>query len=604
MEFEKIEHRRTGYCATFRADSIGKTVTVHGWVQRRRALGGLIFVDLRDRSGIIQVSFEETSDKALFDKAYTLRSEDCVSVTGVIRSRGENAIRKDLPTGEIEIVATELRILSKSETPPFEIVENSNVKEELRLKYRYLDLRRPDMQAPIMLRAKLCRLAREYYADNDFIEIETPNLIRSTPEGARDYLVPSRIHPGHFYALPQSPQLYKQLLMVAGFDRYMQIAKCFRDEDLRADRQPEFTQIDLEMSFVDVDDVIEANEGFIQKAFKEILGVDIKLPLPRMTYAEAMERFGSDKPDLRFGYELKNISDTVKDFGFKVFADTVACGGSVRAIVVEDNAATFGRRDIDSLTEFVKTYRAKGLAWIKMGETVSSSFLKFLSDGEKDALISALGLKDGDCAFIVADKDQVTFDALGALRCEIAKRLDKIPHDPAHPEDMYKLLWVTEFPLLEYSEEEQRYVAKHHPFTSPMFEDLDLLDTDPGKVRAKAYDIVINGMEAGGGSIRIYNSELQTKMFEILGFSEERANAQFGFLINAFKYGVPPHGGMAYGLDRLVMILSGRENIRDVIAFPKVQNASEIMTKSPGTVSEEQLKELSIAVTAVEKEEE
>ena len=604
MEFEKIEHRRTGYCATFRADSIGKTVTVHGWVQRRRALGGLIFVDLRDRSGIIQVSFEETSDKALFDKAYTLRSEDCVSVTGVIRSRGENAIRKDLPTGEIEIVATELRILSKSETPPFEIVENSNVKEELRLKYRYLDLRRPDMQAPIMLRAKLCRLAREYYADNDFIEIETPNLIRSTPEGARDYLVPSRIHPGHFYALPQSPQLYKQLLMVAGFDRYMQIAKCFRDEDLRADRQPEFTQIDLEMSFVDVDDVIEANEGFIQKAFKEILGVDIKLPLPRMTYAEAMERFGSDKPDLRFGYELKNISDTVKDFGFKVFADAVAGGGSVRAIVVEDSAATFGRRDIDSLTEFVKTYRAKGLAWIKMGETVSSSFLKFLSDGEKDALISALGLKDGDCAFIVADKDQVTFDALGALRCEIAKRLDKIPHDPAHPEDMYKLLWVTEFPLLEYSEEEQRYVAKHHPFTSPMFEDLDLLDTDPGKVRAKAYDIVINGMEAGGGSIRIYNSELQTKMFEILGFSEERANAQFGFLINAFKYGVPPHGGMAYGLDRLVMILSGRENIRDVIAFPKVQNASEIMTKSPGTVSEEQLKELSIAVTAVEKEEE
>ena len=604
MEFEKIEHRRTGYCATFRADSIGKTVTVHGWVQRRRALGGLIFVDLRDRSGIIQVSFEETSDKALFDKAYTLRSEDCVSVTGVIRSRGENAIRKDLPTGEIEIVATELRILSKSETPPFEIVENSNVKEELRLKYRYLDLRRPDMQAPIMLRAKLCRLAREYYADNDFIEIETPNLIRSTPEGARDYLVPSRIHPGHFYALPQSPQLYKQLLMVAGFDRYMQIAKCFRDEDLRADRQPEFTQIDLEMSFVDVDDVIEANEGFIQKAFKEILGVDIKLPLPRMTYAEAMERFGSDKPDLHFGYELKNISDTVKDFGFKVFADTVAGGGSVRAIVVEDSAATFGRRDIDSLTEFVKTYRAKGLAWIKMGETVSSSFLKFLSDGEKDALISALGLKDGDCAFIVADKDQVTFDALGALRCEIAKRLDKIPHDPAHPEDMYKLLWVTEFPLLEYSEEEQRYVAKHHPFTSPMFEDLDLLDTDPGKVRAKAYDIVINGMEAGGGSIRIYNSELQTKMFEILGFSEERANAQFGFLINAFKYGVPPHGGMAYGLDRLVMILSGRENIRDVIAFPKVQNASEIMTKSPGTVSEEQLKELSIAVTAVEKEEE
>ena len=604
MEFEKIEHRRTGYCGTFRSDSIGKTITVHGWVQRRRALGGLIFVDLRDRTGIIQINFEETSNKELFDKAYTLRSEDCISVTGVVRGRGENAVRKDLPTGEIEVVATELQILSKSETPPFEIVENSNVKEELRLKYRYLDLRRPDMQSPIMLRAKLCRIAREYYADHDFIEIETPNLIRSTPEGARDYLVPSRIHPGHFYALPQSPQLYKQLLMVAGFDRYMQIAKCFRDEDLRADRQPESTQIDLEMSFVDVDDVIEANEGFIQKAFKEILGVDIKLPLPRMTYAEAMERFGSDKPDLRFGYELRNISDTVKNFGFKVFADTVANGGAVRAVVVEDSADKFGRRDIDSLTEFVKTYRAKGLAWIKMGETVSSSFLKFLSDEEKDALIAALGLKDGDCAFIVADKDQVTYDALGALRCEVAKRLDKIPHDPAHPEDMYKLLWVTEFPLLEYSEEEGRYVAKHHPFTSPMFEDLDLIDTDPGKVRAKAYDIVINGMEAGGGSIRIYNSELQTKMFEVLGFTDEKAYAQFGFLIDAFKYGVPPHGGMAYGLDRLTMILAGRDSIRDVIAFPKVQNASEIMTKSPGTVDDAQLKELSIAVTAVEKDEE
>ena len=604
MEFEKIEHRRTGYCGTFRSDSIGKTITVHGWVQRRRALGGLIFVDLRDRTGIIQINFEETSNKELFDKAYTLRSEDCISVTGVVRGRGENAVRKDLPTGEIEVVATELQILSKSETPPFEIVENSNVKEELRLKYRYLDLRRPDMQSPIMLRAKLCRIAREYYADHDFIEIETPNLIRSTPEGARDYLVPSRIHPGHFYALPQSPQLYKQLLMVAGFDRYMQIAKCFRDEDLRADRQPEFTQIDLEMSFVDVDAVIEANEGFIQTAFKEILGVDIKLPLPRMTYAEAMERFGSDKPDLRFGYELRNISDTVKNFGFKVFADTVANGGAVRAVVVEDSADKFGRRDIDSLTEFVKTYRAKGLAWIKMGETVSSSFLKFLSDEEKDALIAALGLKDGDCAFIVADKDQVTYDALGALRCEVAKRLDKIPHDPAHPEDMYKLLWVTEFPLLEYSEEEGRYVAKHHPFTSPMFEDLDLIDTDPGKVRAKAYDIVINGMEAGGGSIRIYNSELQTKMFEVLGFTDEKAYAQFGFLIDAFKYGVPPHGGMAYGLDRLTMILAGRDSIRDVIAFPKVQNASEIMTKSPGTVDDAQLKELSIAVTAVEKDEE
>lgn len=600
MNFEKIEHKRTGYCATFRKDSIGKTVTVHGWVQRRRALGGLIFVDVRDRTGIIQASFEETSNKELFDKAYTLRSEDCISVTGVIAHRGENAVNKDLPTGEIEIIASELQILSKSETPPFEITENSNVKEELRLKYRYLDLRRPDIQNPIMLRAKLGNIARQYYAENEFIEIETPNLIKSTPEGARDYLVPSRVHPGHFYALPQSPQLYKQLLMVAGFDRYMQIARCFRDEDLRADRQPEFTQIDLEMSFVDVDDVIEVNEGFLKKAFKELLDYDLKLPLPRMTYAEAMERFGSDKPDLRFGFELQNISDTVKDFGFKVFADTVKAGGSVRAIVVDNSASVLGRRDIDALTEFVKTYKAKGLAWIKMGETVSSSFLKFLSDEEKELLLKKLNLKDGDCAFIVADKDQVTYDALGALRCELAKKLDRIPHDPAHPEETYKLLWITEFPLLEWSEEDNRFVAKHHPFTSPMFEDLEYLDSDPGRVRAKAYDIVINGMEAGGGSIRIYNSELQEKMFEVLGFTKERAEAQFGFLINAFKYGVPPHGGMAYGFDRLAMIFAGKDSIKDVIAFPKVQNASELMTMCPGTVDEAQLKELSIKTLEVE----
>ena len=597
--------KRSCMCCDVNESMIGQEVTVMGWVQRRRDLGQLIFIALRDKTGLVQIAIDgNTAEKDLFAKAETVRSEYVLAVKGLVAAREDGNINPNMKTGKIEIIAKELRILSESETTPFQIEDNITVKDDLRLKYRYLDLRRPSQLKNLVLRHKVVQVMRNFLDKEGFLEIETPVLGKSTPEGARDYLVPSRVHPGNFYGLPQSPQLYKQLLMVSGMDRYYQVAKCFRDEDLRADRQPEFTQIDLEMSFVDVDDVIEANEGFIQKAFKEILGVDIKLPLPRMTYAEAMERFGSDKPDLRFGYELRNISDTVKDFGFKVFADTVANGGAVRAVVVEDSADKFGRRDIDSLTEFVKTYRAKGLAWIKMGETVSSSFLKFLSDEEKDALIAALGLKDGDCAFIVADKDQVTYDALGALRCEVAKRLDKIPHDPAHPEDMYKLLWVTEFPLLEYSEEEGRYVAKHHPFTSPMFEDLDLIDTDPGKVRAKAYDIVINGMEAGGGSIRIYNSELQTKMFEVLGFTDEKAYAQFGFLIDAFKYGVPPHGGMAYGLDRLTMILAGRDSIRDVIAFPKVQNASEIMTKSPGTVDDAQLKELSIAVTAVEKDEE
>lgn len=593
---------RTNTCGELRLEDAGRQVTLAGWVQRVRKMGGMTFVDLRDRYGITQLAFNEAVNAPLCEEANKLGREYCIQIKGVVNERQSK--NNKIPTGDIEIVVDELSVLSPSLTPPFTIEDNTDGGDDLRMKYRYLDLRRPAVRRNLELRHRMTILIRNFLDQQNFIEVETPILIGSTPEGARDFVVPSRMNPGQFYALPQSPQTLKQLLMVAGFDRYFQIAKCFRDEDLRADRQPEFTQIDLEMSFVDVDDVIEANEGFIQKAFKEILGVDIKLPLPRMTYAEAMERFGSDKPDLRFGYELRNISDTVKNFGFKVFADTVANGGAVRAVVVEDSADKFGRRDIDSLTDFVKTYRAKGLAWIKMGETVSSSFLKFLSDEEKDALIAALGLKDGDCAFIVADKDQVTYEALGALRCEVAKRLDKIPHDPAHPEDMYKLLWVTEFPLLEYSEEEGRYVAKHHPFTSPMFEDLDLIDTDPGKVRAKAYDIVINGMEAGGGSIRIYNSELQTKMFEVLGFTDEKAYAQFGFLIDAFRYGVPPHGGMAYGLDRLTMILAGRDSIRDVIAFPKVQNASEIMTKSPGTVDDAQLKELSIAVTAVEKDEE
>ncbi|PWM46011.1 MAG: aspartate--tRNA ligase [Clostridiales bacterium] len=584
--FEVIKHKRTGYCGTFRKIDEGKTITVHGWVQRRRALGGLIFVDLRDRSGILQITFDETQNKDIFDKAYTLRAEDVISVTGVVRKRGDANTK--ISTGEIEVLANDLQILAKSETPPFEIVENSNVNEELRLKYRYLDLRRPDAQLPIIFRSKLSSLAREYYIKNDFVEIETPNLIKSTPEGARDYLVPSRVHPGSFYALPQSPQLYKQLLMVAGFDRYIQIARCFRDEDLRAERQPEFTQIDLEMSFVDVDDVIELNEGFVKLAFKEFLNIDLPEYFPRMTYAEAMDRFGSDKPDTRFGLELQNISETVKTFGFKVFADTVANGGSVRAIVVENSADKFARRDIDALTEFVKTYRAKGLAWVKLGEQMTSSFMKFLSEEEQSSLINKLNIKQGDTAFIVADNDDTVFASLGALRLEIAKRFSLIP------ENRYDVLWVTEFPLLEYSEEDNRFVAKHHPFTSPMFEDLEYLDSDPGRVRAKAYDIVINGMEAGGGSIRIYNSELQQKMFEILGFTKEEAERRFGFLINAFKYGVPPHGGMAYGLDRLTMIFTGRDSIKDVIAFPKVQNASELMSGCPADVDQKQLDELHI----------
>lgn len=602
QKFETLIHKRTDYCTRFGPSDIGREITVYGWVQRRRVLGGLIFVDLRDRTGILQLNFDAARDQELFDKAYTLRSEDCICATGIVCGRGEGAVNPDMVTGEIELAVAELQILSKSQTPPFEIAENSTVNEELRLKYRYLDLRRPDAQAPILLRSKLASIARNYFLNNDFIEIETPNLIRSTPEGARDYLVPSRVHAGKFYALPQSPQLYKQLLMVAGFDRYMQIARCFRDEDLRADRQPEFTQIDLEMSFVDVDDVISMNEGFIQTAFRELLGIELPLPLPRLTYAEAMRRFGSDKPDTRFGYELNDVSEVVKDFGFKVFHDAVENGGSVRAIVIENSADQFPRREIDALTEFVKTYRAKGLAWLKMGEQMTSSFAKFLSEAELDALCQALQLKQGDVAFFVADRDSVVFDALGALRCHIAKKLNQIPNDPSKPLDMYHLLWVTEFPLLEYDEEEQRYVAKHHPFTSPMFEDIELLDTQPGKVRAKAYDLVINGMEAGGGSIRIYNSELQEKMFETLGFTKESAEEQFGFLINAFRYGVPPHGGMAYGFDRLAMIFAGRNSIKDVIAFPKVQNASDLMSNCPDIVDEKQLRELHIGVTQTETE--
>ncbi|MBE6964601.1 MAG: aspartate--tRNA ligase [Oscillospiraceae bacterium] len=585
--------KRTKYCGDFRAEHIGESATVCGWVQRMRNLGGLIFIDLRDRSGIVQCTFDEAENAELFKKAFTVRSEFVLTIRGTVRSRGEGAITDRIPTGAVEILAEDMRILSKAQTPPFEIVENSDVNDVLRLKYRYLDLRRPDMQKYIALRHRITKIARDYYDENGFFEIETPILTKSTPEGARDYLVPSRVHPGKFYALPQSPQQYKQLLMLAGFDRYMQIARCFRDEDLRADRQPEFTQIDLEMSFADVDDVISVNEGLIARLWKEILGKEIKLPLPRMSYKEAMERFGSDKPDTRFGFELQDISDIAAKCEFKVFSGAIEAGGSVRMIKV-DGGARFARKEIDGLAEWVKTYRAKGLAWLKLAEdgTMSSSFAKFLSEDEVKAIIDRAGAKNGDVIFVVADgNNEVVFASLGALRCECARRLDAI--DP----DRYDIFWIVEFPLFEYDEEEDRYVAKHHPFTAPMDEDVDTMMSDPASARAKAYDIVINGYEAGGGSIRIHSSDLQEKMFEALGFTKEAANDRFGHMIEAFSYGAPPHGGLAFGLDRLVMLLSGTDNIRDVIAFPKVQNASEIMMQSPDFVEDVQLTDLHIAVT-------
>ncbi len=586
--------KRTKYCGEFRESDIGSRVCVMGWVQRQRDLGGLIFIDLRDRSGIVQLAFDENTKKDVFDTAFAVRSEYVLCAKGTVRMR--SSLNENLPTGHIEIAVDELKVLSAALTPPFEIAENSNVKSELRLKHRYLDLRRPDLQGNIIARSKITRIAREYFYENGFIDIETPDLIAPTPEGARDYLVPSRLHHGKFYALPQSPQLYKQLLMLSGFDRYIQIARCFRDEDLRADRQPEFTQIDLEMSFVTQDDVISVVEGFLKKVFKEFKGIDIELPLKRMTYAEAMERFGSDKPDLRFGMEIKNLSDIVKDCSFKVFAGAIENGGSVRGINAKGAASKLSRKEIDSLVEFVKTYRAKGLAWYKLsGGEVSSSYAKFLSPEENDAIVKALQLEDGDIAFIVADKNSVVFDSLGALRCELAKRLGLINKDD------YKLLWITEFPLLEYNEEEDRYQAKHHPFTMPMAEDLQYLETEPEKVRSIAYDIVINGTEAGGGSIRIHDRDIQDKMFKALGFSEEEANEKFGFLLNAFNYGTPPHGGLAFGLDRLVALLLGIEDIREVIAFPKVQNASELMTMCPTPTDVKALSDLGIAITDFEE---
>ena len=584
--------KRSHRCAEVVDAKIGDPVCVMGWVAKNRVKGGIIFLDLRDRSGIVQIIFEEeTCGKEIFEKAAKIRAEFCIAVSGVLENR-KGAENEDLATGKLEIIAKELRILSEAETPPFPIEEDSKTKEELRLKHRYLDLRRPDLQRNIMLRSKIATFTREYLAKEGFLEIETPTLIKSSPEGARDYLVPSRVHKGEFYALPQSPQLFKQLLMCAGYDRYFQLARCYRDEDLRADRQPEFTQIDMELSFVDVEDVLAVNEGLISSLFKSVLGVDIPTPIQRLTWQEAMDRFGSDKPDLRFGMELKNISDIVSDSGFSVFATAVANGGSVRGIKVEGQAA-MPRKKIDALTEFVKTYEAKGLGYLAIDAegNIKSSFAKFLEEDKLKSIMERMEAKPGALLLFVADKNSVVFASLGALRCEIASQLGLLKKDE------FKFLWVTDFPLLEWSEEDERFKAVHHPFTMPVDEDLQYLDTDPGRVRAKAYDIVLNGTELGGGSVRIHQADIQRKMFEILGLSEETARERFGYLLEAFKYGVPPHAGLAYGLDRVVMLMVGADSIRDVIAFPKVKDASCLMTEAPDRVDEEQLKELHIEIS-------
>ena len=583
--------KRSHRCTEVTTANIGQEVTVMGWVQKSRNKGGIIFVDLRDRSGILQIIFEESDCGAeSFAKAEKLRSEYVIAVTGRVEARS-GAVNENLATGAIEVRANSLRILSESETPPFPIEENSKTKEELRLKYRFLDLRRPDMQRNLLLRSKIAILTRQFLAEEGFLEIETPTLIKSTPEGARDYLVPSRVHPGSFYALPQSPQLFKQLLMCSGYDRYFQLARCYRDEDLRADRQPEFTQIDMELSFVDVDDVIDVNERLLHKLFKEILNVEIPQPIPRMTWQEAMDRFGSDKPDLRFGMELKNVSDVVKDCEFVVFKGALENGGTVRGINAEGQGH-MPRKKIDALVEFAKGYGAKGLAYVAIQEDGSykSSFAKFMTEEQMAALLSAMDGKPGDLLLFAADKNKVVWDVLGNLRLEIARQLDLLKKDD------YKFLWVTEFPLLEYSEEQGRFVAMHHPFTMPMDEDWHFIDSNPGAVRAKAYDIVLNGTEIGGGSVRIHQSDIQSKMFEVLGFTPEKAQEQFGFLLEAFKYGVPPHAGLAYGLDRVVMLMGGCDSIREVIAFPKVKDASCLMTEAPTPVDPKQLEELGIEV--------
>lgn len=580
--------KRTHRCAELTVADAGKEVILMGWTQRRRDLGALVFVTLRDRSGIMQVVFNSETNPELHEKALQVRSEFVLAVKGTLALRSPDAINKNMPTGELEVIATELRILSKSETPPFHIEEDSDANEVLKLKYRYLDLRRPDLQKKLMLRHRVAKIARDYYDENEFYEIETPMLGRSTPEGARDYLVPSRVHPGKFYALPQSPQLFKQLLMVAGYDRYMQITKCFRDEDLRADRQPEFTQIDLEMSFVDVEDVIKVNEGFIQRLFKQLLDIDIPVPFKRLTFYEAMSRYGSDKPDTRFDMELIDLSDIAETSGFKVFSDAISNGGRVRALNAK-GGGTFSRKEIDALGEVVKTYKAKGLAWIVVEEgSLRSPISKFLSEEETAKILERTKAEKGDLLLFVADKDEIVCDSLGHLRLTLGEKLNLIDHE------RYDVLWVTEFPLLERDEEENRWVAKHHPFTSPMDEDIEYLESDPSRVRAKAYDIVMNGYEIGGGSIRIHNQELQKKMFNLIGFTDEQAKERFGFLLEAFKYGTPPHGGLAFGLDRLVMLLAKTDNIKDVIAFPKVQTASDLMTNAPDIVDDKQLEELFI----------
>ena len=588
--------KRTHRCGELSAVNVGETVTIMGWVQKNRNKGGLVFTDVRDRSGIIQVVCEEgTTEPALIEKAASLRSEYVVAIVGKV-ARRSGAVNDKIATGEIEVIPSELRILSEAMTPPFPIEENSKTKEEIRLKYRYLDLRRPDLQRNLKMKSQVMTLTRQYFAEEGFLEVETPMLGKTTPEGARDYLVPSRVHPGSFYGLPQSPQLYKQLLMCSGVDRYIQIARCFRDEDLRADRQPEFTQIDMELSFVDVDDVIDVNERYLKKLFREVLDVEVQLPIQRMTWQEAMDRFGSDKPDLRFGMELTDVSEVVKDCGFGVFTAALENGGSVRGINAKGQGG-MPRKKIDKLTAFVKDYGAKGLAYVAIQEdgTVKSSFAKFMTEEQMQALIAAMNGEAGDLLLFAADKNKVVWDSLGALRIELAKQLELLDKNE------YRFVWITEFPLLEWSEEQNRFVAMHHPFTMPMEEDLQYIESDPGRVRAKAYDIVLNGNEIGGGSVRIFQDDIQEKMFHALGFTDEQAYSQFGFLLDAFKYGVPPHAGLAYGLDRLAMLMAKQDSIRDVIAFPKIKDASCLMTEAPTPADTKQLEELGLEVVTEEK---
>ncbi|MBQ9806762.1 MAG: aspartate--tRNA ligase [Clostridia bacterium] len=587
--------KRTHYCGTVRESDIGSKVCVMGWVQKQRDLGNLIFVDLRDRTGIIQLAFDSETDKEIFDKAFSVRAEYVLAVHGTVRARGEGAVNPNLPTGMVEIFVTELKVLSAAQTPPFEVNDAKKVKDEIALKYRYLDLRRPSMQRNILMRHQIAKVARDYYYENGFLEIETPMMIKSTPEGARDYLVPSRVHKGSFYALPQSPQMYKQLLMLSGYDRYIQLARCFRDEDLRADRQPEFTQIDLEMSFVTQEDIMAMNEGFIKRVFKEVLDVEIETPLPRITFADAMSRYGSDKPDTRFGMEIQDLSDTVKNCGFGVFTSAIEAGGSVRCIVAKNAAATLTRKEIDKLTEHAKGIGAKGLAYIRwVDEAPNCSFAKFLSPEELQAILTAGGMEQGDVMLIVADKNKVVLPVLGALRTLLGKKLELID------DKKFNFLWVVEFPFFEWNEETEHWDAMHHPFTMPLPECLPALESDPGSVRAQCYDMVLNGVELLSGSIRITDWQLQEKMFRALGLTQEDIERKFGFLVDAYKYGAPPHGGSGMGLDRLAMVMTGADSLRDVVAFPKVQNASELMSQCPAPVADADLEVLGIAVTATE----